>query len=188
MERPTPTRRHRQGRDTISEPSTQIKPSKGLEMAQDRPEATPVYLTQQHLYVQVPASPNPVFPNPAPPAPFIPREGKKSPEETRGDACDVRSPATTTALAPTSPRGQKRKRTREGKKKETYKRQPTIPTRRNLRLVRVDENLGVSCCPTASIARHDPVVRPLHRLLVDELDGRVRPGLEIITRHHHRSA
>jgi hypothetical protein len=59
----------------------------------------------------------------------------------------------------------------------TYKRQPAVTARRDLGLVRVDVNLGVSGRPTASVAGYDPVVRPPHRLLVDELDGSVRPRL-----------
>lgn len=61
--------------------------------------------------------------------------------------------------------------------KKTYKRQAAVPARRNLRLVRVDEDPGVSLGPTAAVARHDTVMRPPHRLLVDELDGGIRPGL-----------
>ena len=61
MERPISTRRHHHGRDTISEPSTNKRPPNGREMAQDGLEATPVYLTQQHLYVQISASPSAVF-------------------------------------------------------------------------------------------------------------------------------
>jgi hypothetical protein len=61
--------------------------------------------------------------------------------------------------------------------KKTYKRQAAVPARRNLGLVRVDEDPGVSLGPTAAVARHDTVVRPPHRLLVDELDGGIRSGL-----------
>lgn len=55
--------------------------------------------------------------------------------------------------------------------KKTYKRQPTVPTRSNLRLVGIDVDLGVSRRATTSIARHNPLVRPPHGLLVNELDS-----------------
>jgi hypothetical protein len=83
---------------------------------------------------------------------------------------------TDTISPPKSTKPQKRG---GGENKEiTYKRQPAVIARRNLGLVRVDEDLGVPGRPAAAVAGHDPVVRPPHGLLVDELDGRVRPGLE----------
>lgn len=59
----------------------------------------------------------------------------------------------------------------------TYKRQPAVPARRNLGLVGVDKDLGVAGRAAAAVAGHDAVVGPPHRLLVDELDGCVGPGL-----------
>jgi hypothetical protein len=70
--------------------------------------------------------------------------------------------------------------TKREPERKTYKRQPAVPARRNLGLVRVDKDLGVSRGPAPSVARDHPVVRPPHGLLVDELDGGVRPGLSRI--------
>lgn len=62
--------------------------------------------------------------------------------------------------------------------KGTYKGQPAIAARRDLGLVRVDVDPWVSRGAAAPVAGHDPVVRPPNGLLVDELDGGVRPRLE----------
>jgi len=118
------------------------------------------------------------FSPPALCSPCFLRGDRKSAAGTRGDACDVHSPTVPAKLAPAYTLNpiQSPERGRESSKR-TYKRQSAVPARRNLGLVRVDEDLGVSRRTTASVAGHDPVVRPLHGLLVDQLDGGVRPGL-----------
>ena len=57
---------------------------------------------------------------------------------------------------------------------EPYKGQTAVVARSNLGLVRVDVDLGMPRWPAAAVAGDDALVRPPHRLLVDELNGRVR--------------
>lgn len=74
-------------------------------------------------------------------------------------------------------------------RENTHKRNPTIPTNRNLRLIRINVHPRMSrrADITAPIARHDAVVRPPHRLLVDQLDGRVRLWLCLPISKNHSS-
>lgn len=60
----------------------------------------------------------------------------------------------------------------------THKRQAAVTASGNLRLIRVDEDLGVAHGTAAAVARDDTIVCPPHRLLVDELDSRIRPRLQ----------
>ena len=98
------------------------------------------------------------------------RAGKTSPAEPRGVSGDVRSPTSFHTISGRNSPGQ-------GKKKRTYKRQPAVTACCNLGLVGGDEDLGGSGGTAAAVAGRDPVVRPPHGLLVDELDGGIRPGL-----------
>lgn len=50
----------------------------------------------------------------------------------------------------------------------------TVVAGSNLGLVSVDEDPGVSTSATAAITGNDAVVSPLHRLLVNQLDSRLR--------------
>ena len=59
----------------------------------------------------------------------------------------------------------------------TYKRHAAVRAPADLRLVDVDEDARVSQRPAAAIACHHAFVRPPHRLLVDQLNGRRRRRL-----------
>jgi hypothetical protein len=59
-------------------------------------------------------------------------------------------------------------------------RQSTVAASADLRLVRVDEDPRVARGTTAAIAGNDAIVRPAHRLLVNELHGGVRLWLHAV--------
>jgi hypothetical protein len=65
-----------------------------------------------------------------------------------------------------------------GRMGRTYKGQSTVSAPANLRLVDVDENPRVAEGSAAAVARDDALVGPGHGLLVDEVDGGERAGLE----------
>ena len=59
----------------------------------------------------------------------------------------------------------------------SYKGQPAVAACGNLRLVGVDEDLGMSRRATAAVTSNDAIMRPPDWLLVDELYSRVREWL-----------
>lgn len=58
----------------------------------------------------------------------------------------------------------------------------TVATRSNFGLVSVDKDPRMSRSTTSTIAGDDPIMRPAHRLLMNELHGRVRLRLHAIIR------
>ena len=67
--------------------------------------------------------------------------------------------------------------TRSSLEWKTYKWQPAVGAPANLRLIHVDEDLRVSERAAPAIALYGALLGPANGLLMDEVDGRIWPGL-----------
>lgn len=54
----------------------------------------------------------------------------------------------------------------------TYKRNTAVVARMDLRLIRINKDLGMTQRPAASIAANNPAFRPPHRLFMDQINRR----------------
>lgn len=59
----------------------------------------------------------------------------------------------------------------------THERQSAVSALVDLGLIDIDENPRMAEGAAAAVARHNAVLGPTHRLLVNELDSGVRTGL-----------
>ena len=103
------------------------------------------------------------------------REGRMSQEGIRGASGGARGPgkSVSTQVLATA----KKKNSSRVRERESYKRESAVAAHSNLRLVGVDEDLGVASRAATAFTYHDPIVCPPHRLLVNQLDSRLRLGL-----------